>query len=37
MAKKIQATTYHIPASHVVMLSKPAEVAKVIINAADNQ
>ncbi|TDO20280.1 alpha/beta fold hydrolase [Pedobacter duraquae] len=34
MAKKIHATTYHIPASHVVMLSKPAEVAKVIVKAA---
>jgi len=34
MAKKIHATTYHIPASHVVMLSKPAEVAEVIVNAA---
>lgn len=34
MAKKISATTYHIPGSHVVMLSKPAEVAEVIINAS---
>ncbi|GAA4331547.1 alpha/beta hydrolase [Mucilaginibacter gynuensis] len=34
MAKKINATTYHIPASHVVMLSKPAEVAEVIFKAA---
>ncbi|TWR26348.1 alpha/beta hydrolase [Mucilaginibacter pallidiroseus] len=34
MAKKINATTSHIPASHVVMLSKPAEVAEVIFKAA---
>ena len=34
MAKKINATTYHIPGSHVVMLSKPTEVAEVIINAS---
>ncbi|WP_311948131.1 alpha/beta fold hydrolase [Mucilaginibacter terrae] len=34
MAKKIHATTVHIPASHVAMLSKPAEVAEVIFKAA---
>jgi len=37
MAKKIHATTSHIPASHVVMLSKPAEVAEVIFKAAGIQ
>ncbi|GAA3747881.1 alpha/beta fold hydrolase [Terriglobus aquaticus] len=34
MAKQIQATTTTLPASHVVMLSHPNEVAKVIEDAA---
>lgn len=34
MAKNIHATTYHLPASHVAMLSKPAKVAEVILKAA---
>ncbi|MDB5990978.1 MAG: pnaE [Herbaspirillum sp.] len=34
MAKKIGATTVTLNSSHVVMLSKPAEVAAVIISAA---
>lgn len=37
MAKNIRATTYHIPASHVVMLSKPAIVAEVILRAAQTE
>lgn len=36
MAKKINATTYHLPASHVAMLSMPEKVAEVIIKAAGN-
>lgn len=35
MARKIKATTYHLKASHAVMLSKPQEVAKVIIKASE--
>jgi len=34
MAKNINATTYHLSASHVAMLSMPAKVAEVIIKAA---
>ena len=34
MAKNIHATTYHLPASHVAMLSKPEKVAEVILKAA---
>ncbi len=34
MAKNIRATTYHLPASHVAMLSRPADVVKVILTAA---
>lgn len=34
MAKNIHATTFHLPTSHVAMLSKPEEVAKVILQAA---
>lgn len=34
MAKNIHATTYHLPASHAAMLSKPAKVAEVILKAA---
>lgn len=34
LAKKIGATTITIPSSHVIMLSKPAKVAEVIIDAA---
>jgi len=34
MAKQIKATTTVLPASHVVMLSHPQEVAKVIEEAA---
>ena len=34
MAKNIRATTFHLPTSHVAMLSKPAQVAEVIIKAA---
>ncbi|MET0463373.1 MAG: alpha/beta hydrolase [Chitinophagaceae bacterium] len=34
MAKNIGAITTHLPASHVSMLSKPEEVAKVILKAA---
>lgn len=34
MAKNIGATTYHVPSSHVVMLSKPQIVADAIIRAA---
>lgn len=34
MAKTIRATTYHLPSSHVAMLAKPEEVAKVILTAA---
>jgi pimeloyl-ACP methyl ester carboxylesterase len=35
MAKKIHARTTVIPSSHVAMLAKPAEVAAVILKAAD--
>jgi pimeloyl-ACP methyl ester carboxylesterase len=34
MAKNIKATTYHLKASHVAMLSMPDKVAEVIIKAA---
>ncbi|MCF2446602.1 alpha/beta hydrolase [Dyadobacter sp. CY345] len=34
MAAKIHATVYHLPASHVALLSKPEKVAEVIIKAA---
>jgi len=34
MAAKIHATVFHIPASHVVMLSKPEKVAEIILKAA---
>jgi pimeloyl-ACP methyl ester carboxylesterase len=34
LATKLNATTSHLPASHVAMMSKPAEVAAVIIAAA---
>jgi len=34
MAEKIGAKTYHIAASHVVMLSQPSKVAEVILAAA---
>lgn len=34
MAKKIGATTTHLPASHVSMLSQPEKVAAVILTAA---
>jgi pimeloyl-ACP methyl ester carboxylesterase len=34
LAKKIGATTITVPSSHVIMLSKPAKVAEVIIDAA---
>jgi pimeloyl-ACP methyl ester carboxylesterase len=34
MAANIHATVFHVPASHVVMLSKPEIVADVIIKAA---
>lgn len=34
MAKNIGATTFHLPASHVAMLSKPEKVAEVILKAA---
>jgi len=33
-SKKIGATTITVPSSHVIMLSKPATVAEVIINAS---
>jgi pimeloyl-ACP methyl ester carboxylesterase len=35
-AKKIKATTVSLPTSHVPMLSKPKEVADVIIAAAND-
>lgn len=35
MALKIKATVFHLPASHVSMLSKPEKVAEVIIKAAE--
>jgi len=34
MAKQINATTTVLPSGHVVMLSRPKEVAKVIEDAA---
>lgn len=34
MAKNIGATTFHLPTSHVAMLSKPEKVAEVILKAA---
>jgi pimeloyl-ACP methyl ester carboxylesterase len=37
MAKNIRATTYHLPASHVSMLSKPEKVAEVILKAAGDK
>jgi pimeloyl-ACP methyl ester carboxylesterase len=36
LAKKIGATTITVPSSHVIMLSKPAKVADVIISAASH-
>jgi pimeloyl-ACP methyl ester carboxylesterase len=36
MAKKIGAKTTTLPTSHVAMLSRPKEVAAVILNAADS-
>jgi hypothetical protein len=33
MAKKIKATTTSLPTSHVAMLSRPKEVAAVILKA----
>jgi hypothetical protein len=35
-AKKIKATTTTLPTSHVSMLSRPKEVAAVILSAAQN-
>lgn len=35
MAKKIKAKTYELPTSHVSMLSDPASVANIILEAAD--
>jgi pimeloyl-ACP methyl ester carboxylesterase len=35
MAKKIKASTTEVPTSHVAMLSRPKEVAAVILKAAD--
>jgi pimeloyl-ACP methyl ester carboxylesterase len=35
MAKKIKATTTSLPTSHVAMLSRPKDVAAVILRAAD--
>lgn len=37
MAKNIKAITYHLPTSHVAMLSKPEKVAEVILKAATDQ
>lgn len=37
MAKNIKATTFHLPTSHVAMLSKPEKVAEVILKAAGDQ
>lgn len=37
MARNIRATTYHLPTSHVAMLSKPQNVAEVILKAAGGQ
>ncbi|MDF2187926.1 alpha/beta hydrolase [Paraflavitalea sp. CAU 1676] len=37
MAKNIGAKTYHLPTSHVAMLSKPEIVAEVILRAASEQ
>lgn len=37
MAKNIHATTYHLPTSHVAMLSKPDKVAEVILKAAGDK
>ena len=37
MAKNINATTFHLPTSHVAMLSKPEKVAEVILKAAGDQ
>lgn len=37
MAKRIRATTYHLPTSHVAMLAKPERVAEVILQAAGEQ
>lgn len=34
MARKINATTFHLPTSHVAMLAKPKEVAEIILAAA---
>ncbi|SDG19326.1 Pimeloyl-ACP methyl ester carboxylesterase [Dyadobacter soli] len=35
MAAKIKATVFHLPASHVAMLSQPAKVAQVILKAVE--
>lgn len=37
MAKNIKAKTWHLPTSHVAMLSKPEKVAEVILKAAGDQ
>lgn len=37
MAKRMGATTIELEASHVAMLSKPAEVAKLILDAAGHE
>ncbi|BAV05038.1 Pimeloyl-ACP methyl ester carboxylesterase [Filimonas lacunae] len=37
MAENIHATTYHLAASHVAMLSKPEKVAEVILTAAQKE
>lgn len=37
MAKQIGATTYHVSASHVPMLSQPQKVAEVILAAAEGK
>ncbi len=37
MAKNMKAITYHLPTSHVAMLSKPEKVAEVILKAAGDK
>lgn len=37
MAAKIKATVFHLPASHVSMLSQPEKVAEVILKAAETR
>jgi pimeloyl-ACP methyl ester carboxylesterase len=37
MAKNMHATTYHLPTSHVAMLSRPEKVAEVILTAAGDK